>query len=671
MEKDNHSKQMKSRPPILWNKKMPDTELEKFKKIVEKKYNLHFDSYWDLHKWSVENYASLWEEIWNYFGVVVSKPYEKVVVKTGDGFLDYDWFSGAKLNFAENLMRIRDDRTAMICVDETGSEEIITYAQMFEEAKLYTAAFRKLGLKKGDTLACYMSNRKEAIFGMLAATSIGAIWGGPQPYFEGRVASNIIAKMEAKFLITVDHHQDNGNNYNIMENLPVIAENCPSLEKIIIIPSKEETVANGISHIRNSIFLDAFLESGRNPDGSIPDIQFEQLPFGHPAFLTFTSGTTGVPKGVVHSAGTLLPHFENIGFDYNLKSGDALFHWCPVGWTLWDCFIPCLALGIKLVLYCGSPFWVRDGINVWDLMAKYKVNYSALIPSMLDRLEKLQILPSPGSNLECLKVVLVGGSPVKLQNLKFVQRVAGEDTFVGIVYGATETFGCFTGADMNLPVYAGEIQVPALGMDIRVVDENGQSIIGEKGEIIFTVPCPSFPIYLWNDVNNTLIKETYLSKYPGAWCQHDEGWINPETKGLLVIGRSDDILIQNGDRFAPTDVYFAIHGMEEIMDYICVNQSREDGECRAVLFVKLKPGYTFTPELRKKIVQIIDKELWEDCVPQVILEIPDIPYNVNNKRLEGVVRKIIATNQIPQVNNMRNPECLKYFCDRAELRSWD
>ncbi|XP_035232844.1 acetoacetyl-CoA synthetase-like [Stegodyphus dumicola] len=591
----------------------------------------------------------------------------KAVVKTGDGFLDYDWFRGAEFNIAENLLRIRDDRLALIYLDETGYEETVTYAEVFEETKLYAAAFRKHGLQKGDTVACHMSNRKEAIYAMLATTSIGAIWGGPHPFCGARFASNTVARMEPKFLITIDCHQDDGVVWNILENLPIIVD---------------------------KVFLEEFLESGRNPDDSVPDIVFEQLPFSHPAFLNFTSGTTGLPKGLVHSAGMLIPEFENIAFDYNLKSGDVVFNWCPVnvlsqylpahfeeqsvGWTAWDFFTPCLALGITIFLYCGSHYWIRDGNNMWDLIAKYKAKYCFLVPSMLDKLEKLQIVPSPNSNLENLKVVFIDGSPVKVQNFTFVQNKIGKHIFVAILYGATESFGFFSGVDMNLPLYAGEVQVPALGMDIRVVDEKGRSLIGEKGEIIFAAPCPSFPIYFWKDVDHTIMKETYLSKYPGVWCQHDEGLINPDTKGLIVLGRSsllhfssDDTLIQYGDRFAAGDVYFAIHGMEEIMDYICVNQSRNDGECRVVLFVKLKPGFTFTPELREKIALTIDRELWEDCVPQVILEVPDIPYNVNNKRLEGVVRKIVATNQIPQVNNITNPECLKYFCDIPELLSYN
>ncbi|KFM66893.1 Acetoacetyl-CoA synthetase, partial [Stegodyphus mimosarum] len=659
------------RPPLVWNKKIPNTELDKFKKVVEEKFKLHFDSYWDFHKWSVENYANFWEEIWNYFGVITSKPYDKVVVKTGDGFLDNEWFTGALFNYAENILRIRDDRVALIYIEENGYEEVVTFAQVFEEVKLYAAAFRKHGLQKGDRVACYMSNRKEALFTMLAATSIGAIFSGPQPYYGARASANIINKMEPKFLIIVDHHIDNGTDFNLLENTTVIANSCSTLEKIIVIPTREETLADGISHIRNSCFLEQFLDVGRNPDGSIPDIVFEQLPFNHPICINFTSGTTGLPKGPVHSAGTLITHLENIAFHYNLTSGDVTMAPYAVGWSLWDSLIPCLALGIKMLLYCGSPYITKEGMNIWDVIARYKVKYAFLVTSIVDKLEKLQIVPSQNSNLDHFKTLFIGGCPAKIQNFLYIQNRIKKDLFIGSQYGATETFGTFSGFDYNLPAYAGEVQAFALGMDIRIVDSNGRSVIGERGELVVATPTPSFPICLWKDVDNTIMKNTFLSKYPGVWCQNDECWINPETRGLVVIGRSDDTLIQNGERFGAADVYFAIHEMEEIMDYICVNQGRSDGECRAVLFVKLKPGYEFTSDLRKKIARTIDRELWEDCVPQVILEVPDIPYNLNNKRMESVVRKIVATNQIPQVNNIRNPESLKYFCNIPELLSYE
>ncbi|XP_035213933.1 acetoacetyl-CoA synthetase-like isoform X1 [Stegodyphus dumicola] len=658
------------RPPLVWDKKVPNTEVDKFRKVVERKRNLHFDSYRDFHKWSVENYADFWEEVWNYFDVISSKPYEQVVVKAGDGFLDYDWFPGAAMNYAENVLRIRDDRIALIYLDETGYEETVTFAEMFEEVKLYSAAFRKHGLKIGDVVACYMSNRKEALFAMLATVSIGAIWGAVQPFYGARSTAKILKMMDAKCLITIDHHQDYGKDYNLLENLPVIVENCPTLQKVIVIVTKEESLAGGISGIKNGCCLEEFLRSGRNPDGSVPDIVFEQLSFNHPICVSFTSGTTGLPKGPVHSGGTFLTFLATCAFHHNLSNGDVFLNQCPAGWTLWDCFIPSLALGTTIFLYCGSAYFVLNGMNIWDIIAKYKVTCTTLVTNMVEKLEKLDTVPSPSSNFENFKTLLICGSPVLTRNFQYIHNKITKDVFVGSQYGITESFHCFSGYDFNSPAYAGEIQALGLGLDIRVVNQNGCPVVGERGEIVIGTPCPSLPIYLWKDTNNSIMNATYFKKYTGVFCVGDEGWINPETKGLIVIGRSDDALIQNGERFGATDVYFAINEMKEIMDYICVNQSRNDGECRAVLFVKLKEGYEFTPELKAKIAETIERELWEDCVPEVILEAPDIPYNLNNKRMENLVRKIVATNQIPEVNNIKNPDSLKYFCDIPEILNY-
>ncbi|KFM70539.1 Acetoacetyl-CoA synthetase, partial [Stegodyphus mimosarum] len=382
---------MKARPTLVWNKKVPNTEMEKFRRLMEAKYNRRFGSYWELHKWSVENYMDFWEEVWNYFGVIASKPYDEVLVKTGPGFLDNDWFSGALFNFAENILRIRDNRVALIWADELGNEETVTFAEMFEEVKLYAAAFKKHGLRKGDRVACYMSNIKEAVFGLLAATSIGAIWGGPLPFYGARAASNIIKMMDAKFLLAVDHHQDYGQQFNTFENLQDIAENCPSLEKIIIVALKPETLSKDISHIPNSCFLHEFLEDGRTPDGTVPDIVFEQLPFSHPICINFTSGTTGLPKGPVHSAGSFIAELRDFAFHLNLKSGDVVLTCYPVGWSLWDYFIRALALGVKIFLYSGSPYFERKGANFWDIVAEYKVTLAFLVTSMVDKMEKQQM----------------------------------------------------------------------------------------------------------------------------------------------------------------------------------------------------------------------------------------------------------------------------------------
>ncbi|GBN74224.1 Acetoacetyl-CoA synthetase [Araneus ventricosus] len=465
---------LESNPIVVWDKKVPDTELDKFKKIVEKKYGQHFNSYWDFHKWSVDNYTDFWKEIWHFFDVIASKPYDEILVK-------YDLFKT-----------------------------------------------------------------------------------------HGRFFSLFIA----------------------------------------------------------TVLLEDFLQSGRSSDGTLPELRFEQLPFDHPIAINFTSGTTGLPKGVLHSAGTFIAVLRDFGLHLNLRNGDTVYTYCPVGWSVWDNPIPSLALGVKLFLFNGSAEYKMKGHTLWDCMSKYKVTYACLTPAFLDSLENAGVEPEPGTYFDSLKIITLGASPSKIRNFEFLYNKVKKNLFVSSIYGATEVFGAFSGFDLNMPGYSSECQVPALGVDLHVFDTEGRSVVGKRGEMVIKTPSPSFPVYLWQDENNEKLKETYFTKYPGIWSQNDEGWINPKTKGIVVIGRSDDTLKQRGERFCAGDVYFGIDRIEELEDFICVGQDKWTGETRAVLFVKLKIGYKFTPELRDKIAETIKREVSDDYIPQLILEIPDIPVSI-------------------------------------------
>ncbi|XP_055934413.1 acetoacetyl-CoA synthetase-like isoform X1 [Argiope bruennichi] len=648
----------------LPTKKLTNTELYKFQKLIEKKYGLHFDSYCDFHKWSVENIPAFWKELWHHFDIISSRPYDEVFKKTGNGFMDNEWFIGSKLNVAENIMRIRDEKIALICCDELGNRETVTFAEIYEQVQLYTAAFRKHGLKCGDRVAYYISNRKEALFAMLASLSVGAIWGGPLPYHGPRMASLIMQKVNPKFIISVDHFQADGKQYYPIDNLPFVAKNLPNLEKVIIVPTKEETLYRDMSDIPKSILLEDFLQSGMTPDGTGPELEFKQLPFNHPTIINFTSGTTGDPKGVVHSAGVILCQLRDFSLHLNLQSGDIVYTNSAVGWAVWDYVVPNLALGVTLLLYDGIPIYKKN-FNFWNMISENKVNFVFISQSYIDDFEQENILPGPETNLDCLKVIALGGSPVKPQDYQFLINHIKKDLYIVSHYGASETFGAFSGCDLSSTLYTCECQVPALGVDLQVFDEKGDSVVGKRGEIVITKPYPGLPIYLWDDEKNQKMNETYLSKYQGVWCQNDEGWINPVTKGFQIVGRSDETLKQYGERLSPGDIYFAISEMKELEDYICVGQDRWDGESRAVLFVKLKQGYSFTPELKEKISKNIRKELPD--VPEEILEIPDVPYNHNGKKMESLVKKIVKTNTVPEIKSITNPDCLQFFCNIPEL----
>ncbi|GFY42993.1 acetoacetyl-CoA synthetase, partial [Trichonephila inaurata madagascariensis] len=355
---------LESNPIKVWDRKVPNTELDRFKSVVEKKYGKQFDSYWDLHKWSVENYTDFWKEIWYFFDVVHSKPFEKVLKKTGPGFLDNEWFSGARLNFAENLMRIRDDRLALVCLDELGNEDSVTFAQMHEEVRQYAAAFRKHGLGIGDRVAC-----------------------------------------------------------------------APNATKVVVLPTQPDTIPR-LSEIPKSILLEDFLKSGRTSDGEVPELKFEQLPFDHPVAINFTSGTPGLPKGVLHSPGgkTFMCVLRDFGMHLNLKNGDTVYTYCPVGWSVWDNPIPALALGVKLFLFCGSPEYSKKGFTLWDCFSKYKITYACLTPACFDSIENNNIFPEPGMNFDSLKIIALGASPSKIRNFEFFHKYVKKDLFVSSIY---------------------------------------------------------------------------------------------------------------------------------------------------------------------------------------------------------------------------------------------
>ncbi|XP_055933995.1 acetoacetyl-CoA synthetase-like isoform X2 [Argiope bruennichi] len=663
----NVSDDIFQRPTILiWDKKIPDTQLEKFKKYISEKYNQHFESYWDLHKWSVENFMDYWKEMWDYFDIIASKPYDEVFAKTGKNFLDVKWFPGARFNFAENLLRYRHDAPALICLDELGNEEILTFAELYEEVKLYAAAFRKHGLKIGDRVACFMSNRKEPVIVALAVFSIGGIFGGPSPFFGAKAASKVLNFMEPKFILTVDHFQEDGQPFHVIDDFPTLIENIPSMEKLIVVTTKKETEKR-LMNMPKCISLNDFLRAGVDSNGIVPNLVFEQLPLDHPRVINFTSGTTGLPKGVVHGIGSLIGELRDFIFILDLKKGDRLFSHYPVGWSVWDYPLPSLSLGITVFLYAGCPTYTRLGFNLWNIFSKYKITYSFIATPYIDHLDKKNIVPDPGMNFDHFKVLSMGASPVKPKNYEYIYDKVKKDVFLGTLYGATETFGDVTAFDYNSPSYMNECQVPALGVDFHCFDKVGNSVIGKRGEIVIGKPTPSLPMYLWKDKNNERLMASYFNKYDGkVWCQNDEGWINPKTKGIIIIGRSDDAIKQEGERFSSDDIYFAIHQMEELDDYICVGQTNLKGDQRAILFVKMKNGYSLTEDIKEKIRLTIAKELSQYHTPTII-EVPDIPINLNSKRLESVVRKIVATNAVPEVANIKNPKCLQYFCNIPEV----
>ncbi|CAL1295528.1 unnamed protein product [Larinioides sclopetarius] len=570
-----------------------------------------------------------------------------------------EWFEGAKLNFAENLLRNKDDRTALIMTGEDRETKRVSYAEMYETVKLYAAAFRKFGIKKGDIISSYISNREEPIFAMLGAVSIGAIWTGALPLIGAEAALNRFKQICPKVLITIDRFQNNEEEIEMLEKVKEIAEKLPNLEKLIIVPSKKESKLKDISGIQNSCFLDEFLQLGYEKDGSIPPIVFEQVSFSHPVFISYTSGTTGLPKVLVHGCGGLLAMAK----DYLLNIGQGkkfnFLSMSPVGWVSWNIFISYIYAGITMVVFEGVPYFLSP-TYLWDLVDEFQISILFFTPSILDELEKKNYTPTRNHSLESLEIFSSGGSVVKPNNYDFVYNKVKKDIIFTSGYGSTELMGSCMAFDRSLPIHKGEISCPSLAIDLDCVDDSGNSVRGELGELVIKKPTPSLPLGLWGDSDASQYKETYFSKYSGKFALGDLAVINPVTKGIIIFCRSDETLKPKGCRFGSSEIYNIVNLLPEIRDSLCVSQYSKSRNERAVLFVQMNDGYCFNQELIERIRSEIKSGLSARHIPELILETNDIPHNMTGKKMEIVVKKMI--NDMPyNAETVTNPESLDNF----------
>ncbi|GIY45099.1 acetoacetyl-CoA synthetase [Caerostris darwini] len=418
------------------------TVIKKFEKIIQDKYNIKIDSYWDLYDWSLDHIEELWAEIWDFSGIICSRRFDKVVDLSVPLENTPLWFEGAKLNLAENLLKYRDDKVALILAGEGRQTEKLTFFQLHKEAELYAAALRKFGLKKGDVVVCQMSNRKEAVICMIAVTSIGAIWTGALPLLGSKAVLNRFKLVEPKIFLTIDQIPNNGENINMLPKVKEIADGLPSLEKVIIVASKKESHSKVISGIRNSCFLDEFLQLGRETDGSVPPIQFEQVSCSHPIFINYTSGTTGPPKALVHGFGYLLATFRDFSMhnDADRDRDSIWFSMSPVGWATWNCFSSLLSAGITLFLFEGVPYFLSP-TYFWDMIDEYKISHVFIASSVIDEFERRRYVPTGKHKFEFLKVLFSGSSVVKPESFEFAYKEVKKDIPFASLFGATEFVG--------------------------------------------------------------------------------------------------------------------------------------------------------------------------------------------------------------------------------------
>ncbi|GFY45492.1 acetoacetyl-CoA synthetase [Trichonephila inaurata madagascariensis] len=645
--------------PLIWTPSERDGKnVKRFKKIIEEKYSVKLSGYGDLHKWSIENLCEFWTEFWNFLGVISSKYFEKVV-DLNIPMSDFPkWFEGAKLNYAENLLKYRDDRLALIVDGEETEFKTYTFSEMYEETRLYAAAFRKFGLKKGDIVVCHMSNRKEAVFATQAVISIGAIWVAALPMLGTQAVLDRFQQLNPQVLLSEDGYRLEGRDVDMLPKLAEIVEGLPSLKKTLIVKSNPKSHSKDISN--------DFLKMGVEDNGSIPPMRFEQVSVSHPITIIYTSGSTGLPKGIMHGSSILMAMANCLLMNFDADRDSRWLSVIPAGTPVWPAHLTAHFLGQALVLYEGSPFLLSP-TYFWDLVEKQKISHVIMFPDVFDDMEKRNYVPTKEHDLSSLKLLITVGTVTKLKTYDFLLKVV-KNSVVSSVYGCTELMQPAVLKEMTLPTYKGEINTAPLGVSIQVLDNDGKAVVGEIGEIAVTKPIPNLPIGLWNDKDDSMYREKYFSKN-NVFSLGDCGMINPVTKNFIICCRSDEALNPKGCRFGPSEIYNVVETLPEILDCLCVPQYGMDMDERAVLFLKIRDGYSFNEELAFRIRKVIERNCSFKHVPEIILEVKDIPYSITGKKTEIIVKKII--NNFPHsIVTVRNPESLQYYYNIPELKGF-
>jgi len=646
---------------LLWqpsDERIRNTNMHHFIQYVNTRQGKNFNSYEDLYEWSFEESPVFWATLWDYAEVIHSRSYDQVVddLKKMPGAR---WFEGARLNFAENLLRYRDNRIALSFKGETRPTLSITYSELYQQVARLAKSLRDMGIQPGDRIGGFMPNMIETVVAMLAATSVGAIWSSCSPDFGIKGVLDRFGQIEPRILFTADGYFYNGKEFDSLDRISEIIKDLPSIEKIVVVPYKD--MEPEIGALTDTVLFEDFLAR------EAKDLKFQQLPANHPLYILYSSGTTGVPKCIVHGAvGTLLQHIKELKLHSDVKREDTIFYFTTCGWMMWNWLVSSLALGARVFLYDGSPFYPDPGA-MWLMAQDEKITIFGTSAKYLAALEKAGVKPKESYDLTLLKAILSTGSPLSAESFEFVYRDIKADLCLSSISGGTDIISCFALGNPMGPVYASELQCRGLGMKVEAFDEQGNPVIGQKGELVCTMPAPSMPIYFWNDPDNSKYGEAYFDLYPGVWLHGDYIEIT-QHGGVIIYGRSDATLNPGGVRIGTAELYRQVESIHEIVDSLVVGQDWED-DVRIVLFLKLREDTKLTDELVARIKTTIRKNCTPRHVPAKCIEVADIPYTISGKKVELAVRNVIHGREVKNKDALANPEALDCYVDLPELQT--
>jgi acetoacetyl-CoA synthetase len=631
--------------------------INRFMRFVrEQTNNDDLRSYAPLYDFSVRQPERFWKLVWEFCGIRSTGDFDEVLVD-GDKMPGAKWFPNVRLNFAQNLLRYKDDRTALIARNEWGHAHEISYAQLHVEVGKLAYALRAAGVTVGDRVAGFLPNIPEAVIAMLATASIGAVWSSCSPDFGTNGVVDRFGQIAPKVLFTADAYGYGGKRFDCLNKVREVLRQIPNVEKVVVIPYSGDPLA--LDGIANAVTWPDFVGTTEHAP------EFTPTAFDHPLYIMYSSGTTGVPKCIVHGAGgTLIQHLKELVLHTDVKREDKIFYYTTCGWMMWNWLVSSLAVGATVVLYDGSPFH-PDGNVLWNLIDEVGISVFGTSAKWIASSEKAGIKPRESHKLLTLKTILSTGSPLADESFEYVYRDVKQRLMLSSISGGTDIVSCFALGCPLLPVYRGELQCRGLGLKVEILDDAGKPVREEKGELACTAPFPCMPVGFWNDPQGEKYHNAYFSKVPNVWCHGDHALLT-ERDGIVIYGRSDAVLNPGGVRIGTAEIYRQVEQLPEVLESIAVGQDWEN-DVRVILFVRLREGLTLDDALRDRIKKQIRDNTTPRHVPAKILQVSDIPRTISGKITELAVRETIHGRPVKNTDALANPQALEQFRGRAEL----